>query len=114
MEALQGRRAEIAASERSARHNREVEAIKLEKTRRAAKEDENGGKLNTMKETIHKLWEALESEPSEIVTFLMKVENVSSFSEEALSEYVEEAGRLTDRVPITQAVTRREFLKYKL
>ena len=111
---MERQRLALEESERAARHSREVEALKLEQSRRTLKEEEDSAKLGSLKGTIHKLWEALESDPSEIVSFLMKVENVAGFSDDALAEYSEECARLTDRVPIAQAVTRREFLKYKL
>lgn len=86
--------------------------------------------LSTLKATIQKLWESLETDSSgilclkmdwrvlivnvEITAFLKVVHAAAPDTDALVGLYTREAGRLNARLPLMQKITRREFLKYRL
>ena len=71
-------------------------------------------KLSVLKDTIERLWETLEADQAEINAFLSRVHAANQDPNVLLQVYERESARLSDKLPLTQHITRREYLKYRL
>mmetsp|Transcript_130174 Transcript_130174/g.296842 ORF Transcript_130174/g.296842 Transcript_130174/m.296842 type:complete len:582 (+) Transcript_130174:31-1776(+) len=71
-------------------------------------------KLGYLRQTLHRLWDALEVPTVDIRVFLLKAEQALGNVEQLLAVYDAECQHLADRLPLMQSITRREYLKKRL
>lgn len=70
--------------------------------------------LNVLKTSVQKLWDALEVEQDEKNRFLNGVHSAAHDPALIYQLYERECAKLTDKLPLMQSVTRREFLKHRM
>jgi hypothetical protein len=71
-------------------------------------------KLNVIKTSVQKLWDALEVDQEEKNRFLNSVHSGAHDPVLIYQLYERECSKLTDKLPLMQSVTRREFLKHRM
>eukprot|EP00948_MAST-09A_sp_MAST-9A-sp1_P001734 g1734.t1 len=71
-------------------------------------------RLDAIRETLFKLWKALESSPEEVVPFLKAAFRNCVLDASFLQQCEFEHSKLASKLPLVQKITRREFVKYRL
>mmetsp|Transcript_29951 Transcript_29951/g.76973 ORF Transcript_29951/g.76973 Transcript_29951/m.76973 type:complete len:555 (-) Transcript_29951:107-1771(-) len=71
-------------------------------------------KLAYLRQTLYRLWDALEVGNADIRSFLFKAEQSLGDPEQLVSIYERECQHLADRLPIMQSITRREYLRRRM
>ncbi len=70
--------------------------------------------ISSLKNSVEKLWDALEVDHEDRSRFKNNVHSVTHDADLVHQHYEKECKKLTDKLPIMQAVTRREFVKHRL
>jgi hypothetical protein len=99
---------------RRSKEEQEAETRARAEAHDAARKAEGTEMLGAQRETLEKLWDALEADAGARNAFLLEAVRTAAYDPPLLALFEGETAKLAAQLPLLKTVTRREFVKYRL